>query len=823
MKKLFLLFILLSFSIILIADPPPTYDLRDVNGENYVTSVKSQQGGTCWTHGAMASMESNMLMTGAWADAGETGEPALAEYHLDWWNGFNQHNNDDITPPSGSGLEVHQGGDYRVTSAYLSRGEGAVRDIDGQSYSSPPLRDDPSYHYYYSREINWFVAEPDLSKIDSIKYVIMEHGAVGVCMCYDNSFIDGQYNHYQPPSSTMDPNHAVTVIGWDDDHVTQAPEPGAWLVKNSWGDSWGFGGYFWISYYDKHCTQHDEMGSISFQEVEPMQYDKVYYHDYHGWRDTFENATAVFNKFESEDDEVLKGVNFFTAADNVTYMVNVYDDFIDGELQNEITSATGSRDHYGLHTVDFETPVLLEEGDDFYVKIVLSQGGYPFDRTSDVPVLLGASYRTIVESSANPDESYYWYNDQWYDFYDYEFSDPNWDETGNFCLKALTGSTGMNVTPENSFNSQGPVGGPFEPQSTTYEFENKGISPFDYEITNDPLVSWITLSGDISGTLQPNEIAELTVEINDNANSLEPGAHLATIQFTNITDHVGDTSREIILAIGDVSLITEWDFETDPGWTTEADWAYGIPTGGGGEYGEPDPTSGYSGNNVYGYNLDGDYPNNLSEKHLTTSAIDCTNLYNVNLKFYRWLGVEQPSYDHAYIRVSNDGDNWTTIWENEEEVADADWLLQEFDISEVANDQETVYIRWTMGDTDGGWRYCGWNIDDVQIFALEENLTNADQSIIHNPQLYQNYPNPFNPTTTISFSVSEPLANVQLDIFNIKGQKVKQLVKKQLENGLHSYTWNGKDDNDKQVSSGVYFYKLTSDEIIRTRKMLLLK
>ncbi|MDO9577622.1 MAG: T9SS type A sorting domain-containing protein [Candidatus Cloacimonadales bacterium] len=85
-----------------------------------------------------------------------------------------------------------------------------------------------------------------------------------------------------------------------------------------------------------------------------------------------------------------------------------------------------------------------------------------------------------------------------------------------------------------------------------------------------------------------------------------------------------------------------------------------------------------------------------------------------------------------------------------------------------------------------------------------------------------NFPNPFNPETMLFFSLPNE-QEIELTVYNLKGQKVKQLASGQFPDGEHSIVWNGKDDNGKSVGSGLYLYKLKTGDKVISKKMLLLK
>jgi gingipain R len=383
---------------------------------------------------------------------------------------------------------------------------------------------------------------------------------------------------------------------------------------------------------------------------------------------------------------------------------------------------------------------------------------------------------------------------------------------------------GLKVTPAEGLAANGPVGGPFSPGSKAYTLENKNATPMGYNVTAGQ--PWITILNG-TGTLSGSGTTTVTVQVNSSANGLAKGSYSDTVSFVNTTDHDGDTTRSVALAVGgaawdpvaqnknvsaspyapaDIELIatdpngdpltyvieslplankgllvdpgagqiastpytlvgggrivrylppfgktvtasltfSAWDataqsniatvtvtvgtsapaktynftMDTDPGWATNGAWAFGHPTGGGSH--NHDPSNGYTGTNVYGYNLNGDYPNNMTQvQYLTTTAIDCSNLTGAELRFRRQLGVESSSYDHANLQVSNNGTTWTTLWQNGMvNINESSWSLQTYNIASVADGHATVYIRWGMGTTDPGTTYAGWNIDDVEIWGV---------------------------------------------------------------------------------------------------------
>ena len=180
---------------------------------------------------------------------------------------------------------------------------------------------------------------------------------------------------------------------------------------------------------------------------------------------------------------------------------------------------------------------------------------------------------------------------------------------------------------------------------------------------------------------------------------------------------------------GPEEVIQSWNFDTNPGFTFEGLWGYGTPTGGGNK----DPNSGFTGTKVIGYNLSGNYPDQMSSTlYAKSPVVNCSGYSNVWLKFYRWLGVESAIWDHANIQVSNNnGISWTTIWDHVGgTIRDTSWQLMEFDISAVAANKATVQVRWGMGPTDYSVYYCGWNIDDVSFVSfnggINSTYTNSD-------------------------------------------------------------------------------------------------
>ena len=239
-----------------------------------------------------------------------------------------------------------------------------------------------------------------------IKQLIKEYGGVGMSYYDDNQYYDYSTNSYYSTVSD-NTNHAISVVGWDDDKVTNSSNKGAWLVRNSWGsDEYSHFGYFWMSYdepsiYDRvyalDCVSDTGSSDDDFYDHN-YQYDLSAYSQY-GWIGTGTSST-IANIFTATGTQSLKAVGVETQNPNINYTVNIYTDIANSsnpESGTLVRTQTGSFTYQGFHTIKMDNPLTLTKGKTFSVVIKLES----MDGKS------GAYY--VMESKYNLGNAASWY------------------------------------------------------------------------------------------------------------------------------------------------------------------------------------------------------------------------------------------------------------------------------------------------------------------------------------------------------------------------------------------------------------------------------
>src|SRR5581483_3652276 len=273
------------------------------------------------------------------------------------------------------------------------------------------------------------------------------------------------------------------------------------------------------------------------------------------------------------------------------------------------------------------------------------------------------------------------------------------------------------VTPSSDLLTYGAVGGPFVPASQVYTVANTGTNTLNWSVSKN--ATWLTVSP-MSGTLAPNTSTNVLVSINGLANSLVGGNYSDALTFSNLTSGFAQI-RNVTLS----AYLYFYSLNADPGWARQGQWAFGKPSGlGGVNNGFPDPQSGITGSNVFGVNLNGDYSTNMGGPfYLTAGPFNFSGKGDVSLQFQRWLNSDIQPFVSATIDVSSDGLNWSNVFSNGgTPITDSSWSSYQYDISEVADNQTNVYVRWGYQIGAGAFAYSGWNIDNIEFLGLTKLL-----------------------------------------------------------------------------------------------------
>ncbi|HET6494898.1 MAG TPA: C1 family peptidase, partial [Thermoleophilia bacterium] len=203
-----------------------SYDLRTTGK---LTSVKDQGiYGTCWSFATYGSLESCLL-------PGESAD--FSEDNMVLTSGFNY-----------PGTLYDAGGQIWMSTAYLARWNGPIwesEDAYGDSYTPGGLS-----ARKHVQDVSWYAQRSSATDNDRIKYALTTYGATYISMSWQGSASGSSYynptTHSYYYNSSLDSNHAVLIVGWDDTLI-HAGGTGGWIVKNSYGTGWGDNGYFTIA------------------------------------------------------------------------------------------------------------------------------------------------------------------------------------------------------------------------------------------------------------------------------------------------------------------------------------------------------------------------------------------------------------------------------------------------------------------------------------------------------------------------------------------------------------------------------------------------
>ncbi len=403
-------------------DFPSSFDLRDVNGISYVTSVKDQgHMGTCWAFSATSVLETAAISAGLAKDDLDLSE---VQYIYFSHKGVSSE---------GDTLEFHNDHDF-INGGYLEESmfnygqwEGNLTEASvGYTYSELGYNTelDPGLQYLSDsvRLTNAYVV--NCNDTDSIKYMLTERhlsAIIGFALNVEDIkkvTIDGKEitTIYNDGTSYI-AGHAVALIGYDDDFPAsnfnneKVTQNGAWLCKNSWGTTENNDGMVWIPYQNASFGQ-----SVIFLEAGSADaYDNNYQYD-NGkslMHDRSVGSTGMMaNVFTSNGDEVLQATSFYVLRNTeADYTISVYKDLTNSKDPTSgqlVSSASGTTTYSGYYTVDLDDDVYLDAGTKFSIVVSLTSSD-----GSDIYLPIDTRERVndeglyvIYESVAHPGQSY---------------------------------------------------------------------------------------------------------------------------------------------------------------------------------------------------------------------------------------------------------------------------------------------------------------------------------------------------------------------------------------------------------------------------------